>query len=70
MLMTDRWLPGSYITYAVLTLGNAIFLLLPPPPPSLWCLVVKEEEVKQREGGGEEQHPLTRTNSGWDRGSV
>lgn len=31
MLMTDSCLPGSYITYAALTLGNVILLPLPPP---------------------------------------
>lgn len=28
MLMTDSWRPGSYITYAALTLGNVILLPL------------------------------------------
>lgn len=51
MLMTDSWLPGSYITYAALTLGNVILFFL-------------RGQSGRRRGV---VHPPTRTNSCTDR---
>lgn len=45
--MTDSWLPGSYITYAALTLGNVIrFPLLS---------FLSGSELRDKEVGGREE---------------